>query len=205
MLPEVPYASFEEYEALQLQLINSYQDMVQKGVEEAQIDSLCYCEGLSWGVKGYWLVHGVDLFLRLTKGVDRDWCTTTNTLVVHALDTAVRVLVRTHARLGRPLTSTDRQLIGALLRMETMLAIAEWECDPNNMTEFEDHNFEYLDMPNEDGNFMARRLPIGSVRDLKLAFAMLSHPRLGASGHHALNSDLIRLILSPPPTGGIFD
>ena len=61
-----------------------------------------------------------------------------NTMVVHALDTSVRVLVQTRTQMQRPMSGNiqDKHDISALLKREVGLAIADPLSSPNNMYDF---------------------------------------------------------------------
>jgi hypothetical protein len=141
------------------------------------------------------------LYLKLTKGHGRDWCHTMNTMVAHALNTAWRVSMLTRQQMLCPMSGSnrDKALIAALLKEEAMLAIAEEGCDPNNMYEFEHTNFKYiwLSGDSKEDEAYARELPVTQIQDMRFAFAMLTHARLGeAALGNILGNDTIKLILS---------
>ena len=80
-----------------------------------------------------------------------------------------------------------------------MLAIAEEGLDPNNMYEFEHTNFKYvmLSGDSDEDDTYARELPVTQIQDMRLAFAMLTHARLGeAALGNILGNDTVKLILS---------
>ncbi len=135
-IPLVPFESYDEYEENVRQLIKKYQAMVKRGANIAQISSRSRIfQGLSFGVQGHWLEHGKRLFLELTKGQGEGWCDTMNTMVVHALDTSVRVFVQTRDLMNYPVTGSaeDQAIVDTMLKRETERAIAERGCTPNNM------------------------------------------------------------------------
>ena len=194
--PVVPFASFSEYEEMLDCLIREYQGMVVQASERTTQWYHIY-EGVEWIVRFGWLEHGELLFLRFTKGLGKEWCRTMNRMVVHSLHTAVRVLVQTRKQVNKPLSRTaqDNLIVAALLKQETALAIADRCSSDNNMYEFECQNFRFIrDDNNEDGGDF---LTVGQVQAMTLAFAMLSHPRLGcAAAGKTLGYDIIKLVLS---------
>ena len=106
-IPLVPFDSYDEFEDNLRQLIKKYQGMVKKGAHIAQISSRSRIfQGLSFRVREHWLEQGKSLFLELTKGRGEDWCETMNTMVVHALDTSVRVFVQTRDLMNYPVTGS---------------------------------------------------------------------------------------------------
>jgi hypothetical protein len=146
-IPAVSFASYAEYEIMLESLIQEYQQMVLGAVTPRRVVGWCgYYEELSMGVIGHWREHGANLFLKLTKGNGHAWCETMNTMVVHALNTALRVLIYSHKQAGEPMTGrgdNDRKKIASLLEREVRLAIREPGRDPNNMDAFLDRNFQY--------------------------------------------------------------
>jgi hypothetical protein len=201
-IPVVPFASYEEYNALLSSVIVEYQAMVSNGVDRCNLTGWCrYHEGLSFGVKCHWLEHGVHLFMKLTKGTGEGWCMTMNTMVVHALDTSVRVLVKTRKQMYSPMfgDDTDRQDVARLLENETALAICDERCSLNNMSEFRCRNFMSVWNYDYEGDPLdVHYVSIAQAQEMQLAFAMISHPRLAkaASTVKFGNSDLIKLILA---------
>jgi hypothetical protein len=104
------------------------------------------------------------------------------TMVVHALDTAVRVMVQTRMHMGNPMlgTQADRHIISALLKRETILAIADPLQSPNNMSEFEDRNFKPMilsDVYEENNDEYRGQFPIAHIQRMKVAFAMVTRLR----------------------------
>ncbi len=100
-----------------------------------------------------------------------------NTMVVHALDTAVRVFIQTRAQLDYPMLDSNHEkiIISALLKRETFLAIGDPEGSSSlNMAEFEERNFKWVMLssdPHDDDDEYARHLPIAQVQAMRLAFA----------------------------------
>jgi len=171
--------------------------MVMQGVNHGQMSSWCrFHDGLSTGVKGHWLEHGSQLLLKLTKGFGETWCETMNTMIVHALETSVRVLIQSHRQLGYTMSgnSRDKRIISDLLKRETVCAIADQDCYPNNMYDFRIRNFTVIFGLDDDSIYY---VPIAQMQAMQLSFAMIIHPRLGytASGK-VLGVDIIKLILS---------
>jgi hypothetical protein len=197
-IPLVPYNSYEEWKEMLKILIVSYQAMVEEGVSRCKIRNwCCYYEGISDGAKQFWELHGRDLFLEFTKGYGKDWCITMNKMIIHSLDTAVRVFIQTVDMLGYRMSGSldDKMEISSLLYKEVEKAIANPNEDPNNMTLFMERNFQDVWASNEMMEVVW--LPIAKVQEMKLAFAMLGHPRLGRSAVcGALSCDVIKLILS---------
>ena len=197
-VPVVPFASYSEYEDMLASLIQEYQAMVVHDSERTALwgDMM---NGVEWIVRSRWLEQGELLFLKLTKGQGKEWCDTVNTMVVHALHTAVRVLVQTRRQMNRPLSPSpssnlwDKLVVSALLKRETEYAIADRRESPNNMYEFEDRNFRLI----YDDNDECCYLTVAQVQAMNLAFAMLDHPRLGcAAAGRILGYDTIKLVLA---------
>jgi hypothetical protein len=197
-VPVVPFASYSEYEDMLSSLIHEYQAMVVRDAER----TTRWCQmmgGVEWIVRSRWLYQGEELFLKFTKGLGKEWCTTMNTMVVHALHTAVRVLVQTRKQMNRPMSPSpssnlwDKLIVSDLLRRETEHAISD--DDSNNMDDFRRRNLRFIldDNDEEGGEF----LTVGQVQDMNLAFAMLGHPRLGcAAAGSILGYDTIKLVLA---------
>jgi hypothetical protein len=195
-VPEVPFASYEEYEEMLERLISSYECMVLHSFNTCNVARWCQYEGLSAGCKGHWEEHGHELFLQFTKGLGYDWCSTVNTMVVHVLNTAFRAMITTRKQMGQPMDGglDDQALIRELLKNETRNAIADRECYPYTMELFEQRNFQ--NVWRHDDWYSFDCLPIGQLQALQLAFCMLSHGRLGSGGvGRDLSSDVIKLIL----------
>ena len=194
VIPSVPFASHGEYEYMLACLIQEYQAMVVRDSER----TTRWCnmfEGVEWIVRLGWLEQGELLFLKLTKGLGKEWCQTMNQMVVHSLHTAVRTLVLTRQQMNRPLSSNarDNPMVSVLLKRETEHAIAERNSSYTNMSDFEQHNFRFV-LDDEDGGDF---LTVAQVQGMKLAFAMVSHPRLGcAAAGKILGYDTIKLVLS---------
>jgi hypothetical protein len=101
--------------------------------------------------------------------------------------------------MNRPLSPSpssnlwDKLVVSALLKRETELAIADRCSSDNNMQEFERQNFRFILDDNDGGDY----LTVGQVQAMNLAFAMLSHPRLGcAAVGRILGYDTIKLVLA---------
>lgn len=178
-------------------LIQEYQTMVVESSERMTQWWHIY-EGVEWIVRSGWLYKGEELFLKFTKGQGKEWCSMFNTMVVHSLHAAVRVLVQTRKQMNKPLSPNirDINIVSALFKQQTEMAIADRYSGDNNMSDFEEKNFKFiLDDNNEiDGGYY---LTVGQVQCMKLAFAMLSHPRLGgAAAGRILGYDTIKLVLA---------
>lgn len=196
LIPDVPYDSFEEYEEMRGTLIREYLEMVTHGVSIAHVRSWCTFYGeISDGIRGHWDLHGRPLFMKFTKGLGEDWCTTMNTMVVQSLNTAVRVMMQTLARIGLPMHGSewDRRTLSELLRRELTLAIYDSNICPNSLYVFEQRNFQYMLTEDElDGEYV----PWAQIRAKMLAFAMGSHARLGqSSGARVLGDDMVKMIM----------
>lgn len=199
-VPVVPFASYSEYEDMLASLIHEYQAMVVRDAER----TILWGDTMGAWVRSRWLELGEELFLKFTKGQGKEWCATMNTMVVHALHTAVRVLVQTRRLMNRPLSPSlssnlwDKIIVTDLLKRETEYAIADRRESPNNMYDFECQNFRFILDDNDGGDY----LPVGQVQAMNLAFTMLAHPRLGrAAAGRILGYDTIKLVLgqfSPP-------
>jgi hypothetical protein len=196
-VPQVPFASFEEYEEMLERLISSYECMVLHSFNTCNVARWCqYNEELSSGCRDHWQEHGHELFLQFTKGLGSDWCETVNTMVVHSINAAVRATIQSRKLMGEPMDGglDDQALLRELLKNETRYAIADRECYPNNMYCFEQRNFQ--NVWKHDDNYDYDCLPIAQLQALQLAFCMLSHGRLGGGGAgRDLSSDVIKLIL----------
>ena len=200
LVPVVPFVSYREYEDMLASLIQEYQAMVVHDSERTTLwgDMM---DGVEWIVRSRWLEQGEVLFLKFTKGQGKEWCNSMNQMVVHALHTAVRVLVQTRKQMNRPLSPSlssnlwDKIIVTDLLKRETAYAIADRRESPNNMYYFECQNLRFiLDDNDESGGYF---LPVVQVQAMNLAFAMLSHPRLGcAAAGRILGYDTIKLVLA---------
>ena len=196
-IPQVPFASYEEYEEMLKSLISGYECMVLQSFNTCNVARWCqFHEGLSAGCKDHWLEHGRVLFLQITKGLGSDWCETVNTMAVHAINAAVRATISTRQLMGAPMDGglDDQALLRELLKNETRHAIANREWYPDNMYLFEQRNFQTL--WKHDDWYSCYILPIGQLQALQLAFCMLNHGRLGGGGAgRGLSGDVIKLIL----------
>ena len=196
-IPLIPYESREEYEELLLELKDNYMKMVQDGVNSAG-----WCGGhggLSLGVKGYWIENGTELYLKLTKGLGKEWCDTVNSLVVHSLDTALRVMIQTHGILGRNMlgTQNDKTLISSMFKREVPMVIRDDSIDPNLMYSFEHVNFEYIMSWDDDMMDDAYYCPRVKFQEMQLSFVMGLHSRLGHSSIvRILSDEMTKLIFS---------
>lgn len=195
-LPIVPYESYAEYRALLEQLIEEYCAVVERGLRDACIGTWRRLHpGLSYGIWDRWSDKGVELFMALTKGYGRDWCETMNRLVMHALDTTVRVMVQSHLRLGCWIgeTEEDRVFVLDTMLYETRRAISVQERSSNNMASFAEANFQIMvpsDVDRDNACADEWRVPVGKVWDMKLAFLM------GGAEATGLGEDMVRLVLS---------
>ena len=196
-VPVVPFASYSEYEDMLASLIREYQAMVVSDAERTTRwgDMM---DGVECIVRSRWEEQGEELFLKFTKGLGKEWCTTMNTMVVHALHTAVRVLVQTRRLMNRPLSPSlssnlwDKIIVTDLLKRETEHAISDGD-DSDNMHDFRRQNLRFILDDNDSGDF----LTVGQVQAMNLAFAMLGHPRLGcAAAGRVLGYDTIKLVLA---------
>jgi len=199
-IPLVPYESKEEYTTLLYELKNEYNQMVQIGINKACLRGWClFHHGLSWGVKSHWMEHGTKLFLKLTKGNGIQWCETVNTLVVHSLDTAVRVGIEIFEWHDNSMTGTeeDKKILSKLLEREVSCAIADDNVSPNNMDSFYDENFKCYTMWSCKNDNEVYYYPIQKFKDIQLAFVMGQHGRLGKdSSVSMLSKEMITLIFS---------
>ena len=197
-VPVVPYASYSEYEEMLESLIVAYEAMVLGAVTPRRVASWCgYWEGTSPSCEGHWQEHGHELFLKFTKGLGDDWCDTMNTMVVHALGTAVRVLIQTLRMRGMEMDGDydDQEHIRGLLKRETRLAIADEGEAFNHMYTFEDRNFRSI--WGDDDTDECAKIPIAQWQAMQLGFCMINHERLGcgSGAGKGLGCDVIKLIL----------
>ena len=195
--PVVPFASYSEYEDMLDCLIQEYQTMV-VGASSRTTRWCNLFEGVEWIVRLHWLEQGELLFMKFTKGRGKEWCSSVNRMIVHSLHTAVRVLVQTRKQMIKPVSinARDNLIVASLLKRETELAIADRNSSDNNMCDFDFTNFRFIltDNGEDDGGYY---LPVGQVQDMKFAFAMISHPRLGcAAVGRTLGYDTIKLVLA---------
>ena len=203
-VPVVPYSSYDEFEEMLHCLIVAYEEMVVDAVTPRRAVVWCgYFEGVSHGAEVHWLEHGLVLFLKFTKGLGYDWCDMMNTLVVHALCTAVRVLIETYRTIGvRSMDGSyeDQELIRGLLRRETRRAIVDrWRPSANNMYLFRRSNFHKIwhCECGEDELFGFDEIPVAQWQDMQLAFCMINHEQLGCcAAGKGLGCDMIRVILA---------
>jgi hypothetical protein len=199
-VPVVPFTSYNEYEEMLECLIIEYEDMVLHAVTPRRVACWCgFWQGLSSGVEAHWELYGLDIFLKFTKGLGSDWCYTMNIMVVHALGTAVRIMIQTRMQLGVPMDSDfeTHEMIRGLLRCETRRAIAHPYRSPNNMDLFETRNFQKIWKWNDEEDY--DEIPIAQWQKMQLAFCMINHGRLGGglgnSAGKRLGCDMIKLIL----------
>ena len=178
-------------------LISGYECMVLQSFNTCNVVRWCqFHVGLSAGCKQHWKEHGHVLFMQFTKGLGSDWCETVNTMVIHALNAAVRATITTRQLMGEPMDGgrNDQALLRELLKKETRFAIADRDCHPYNMDLFEQRNFQ--NVWKHDDKYDLDCLPIGKLQALQLAFCMLGHGRLGGGGAgRDLSGDVIKLIL----------
>ena len=195
-LPVVPDESYAEYKELLDGLVREYQARVEEGLRGACIGTWWrLLPGLSFGIWDSWGARGVDMFLKLTKGHGRPGCETMNRLVMHALDVTVRVMVRSHLRLGCRIGATREDQAFVLDAMLSELRRAIWaeEMSSNNLAPFVDANFRIMVPPDFDWDNACVdewRVPVGKVWDMKLAFL------LGGGEATGLGEDVVRLVLS---------
>lgn len=193
-IPVVPYESYEEYERLLGAAVEEYCGMVDVFLREACVDTWCrFFQGLSWGARDFFAQNGVEVFFKMTKGHGRGWCVLMNQMVLQSLDVAVRNMVQSHLRLGCRIggTDADKAYVALVMLREVRLAIADPCSTFNNMSAFHDANFTIV-APWDDPS---PAMPVGKVQDMKLAFAMGAHRRLGEAGP-GLGCDLVDYILS---------
>ena len=206
-VPVVPYSSYSEYEEMLEGLIVADEEMVVNVVTPRRVSCWCqYHEGISQGVEAHWFRYGHELFLKFTKGLGYDWCGMMNTMVIHALCTAVRVLIETYRTIGvRSMDGSyeDQELIRGLLRRETRRAIVDrWRSSANNMYLFRRSNFHkiwhsWYSWCGEDELFGFDEIPVAQWQDMQLAFCMINLERLGCcAAGKGLGCDMIRVILA---------
>ena len=198
----VPYSSYSEYEEMLEDLITSYEGMVLRAVNPQTVMGWCRLHGgVGPLLEMTWLQDGDELFLKFVKGVGSDWCDTMSTMVVHALSTAVRVMIETRGMMdgmGMDGGYEDQAQMRGLLKREIRRAIADRDRGPNNMCLFENRNFQKIwrSECGEDGLFDCDKIPIAQWQAMQLGFCMINHERLGGSGAgKALSYDVIKLIL----------
>ena len=202
-VPVVPYSSYSEYEEMLGNLVVAYEAMAVDAVTPRRAVVWCgYFEGVGHGAEVHWLEHGHELFLKFTKGLGDEWCGMMNTVVVHALCTAVRVLIETYRTVGvRTMDGSyeDQELIRGLLRRETRRAIVDrWRPSANNMYLFRRSNFHKIwhSVCGEDELFGFDEIPVAQWQAMQLGFCMINHDRLGcAAAGNGLSCDVVKLIL----------
>jgi hypothetical protein len=199
-VPVVPFSSYSEYEEMLEHLITEYESMAVDAVTPGGVAGWCGCwGGISPSCEGHWQEHGHELFMKFSKGMGSDWCDTMNTMVVHTLGTAVRVMIQTRRMSAMEMDGDleDQEQIRALLKRETRRAIADQYQAPNNIYLFEERNFQkiwrYDDKENpEDYD----EIPIAQWQAMQLSFCMINHDSLGRGGAgRVLSCDTIKLIL----------
>jgi hypothetical protein len=208
LVPFVPYDSFTEYRTLVDEVSDAYSSMVRRGIETGNLQLWSVsCYGLSRGVKRYWMDHGKDIFLRLTKGIGKDWCELVNMFLVNTLDTAARVFVYTGVQFpvtGFVDTQESRHEIFDILERELRLFIHDWHINPMERYSFYYANFTfYRNTSSCTEDIENHYLPINKFQDIMAAFAMGMHDRLGENNTcviRMLDNDLLRYIF----TFGVF-
>jgi hypothetical protein len=208
LVPLVPYESFTEYRTLVDEVGDAYSNMVRIGIETGNMQLWSVSSyGLSLGVKNHWLNQGSDIFLKLTKGIGRNWCELVNMFLVNTLDTAARVFVYT--RVPFPVTGfgdiqESRREIFDILERELRLFIHDWHINPMGYYSFYHTNFIfYRNSSSVIEEIDDKYLPINKFQDIMSAFAMGMHERLGGNDNcvlKILDGDLLRHIF----TYGVF-
>ena len=198
-VPVVPYSSYDEFEEMLEGLIVAYDRMVSRAVNPQCVMGWCRLwKGIDPCVEIDWLRDGYELFLQFTKGLGDDWCDTMNTMVVHALCTAVRVMIQTCSMMGGVDMDgdyDDQAQIRGLLKCETRRAIADRDRSPNNMSSFEDRNFNKI-WKDDDIDYYDM-IPVAQWHEMQLSFCMMNHERLGSgAAGKGLGCDMIRVILA---------
>jgi len=132
-----------------------------------------------------WHESGLELVLKLTKGMDSDWCDWTMLVPISFFKMSFMLW-----KIQRFLSdeTTDDEAIHEYLRAEIRKELLIKFRDPSS--ELMASNFRQVC---GDGD----KIPIAQWREMQLAFCMINHGRLGsnASGR-VLGCDVIKLILT---------
>lgn len=209
-LPLVPYESYSEYEALTDGLVTEYTTMVKQNLENHASDSTLrplYMAhyGLSWNVTRHWMRNGSGIFLKLTKGLGREWCDLMNVYLIDLLNTAARIFVRARfIDFGVHMAESEFDggigMICDLLDNEIRRFIHHKEINPMMCYSLRRLNFilYYSDSSDHDLNDLNQLfMPIWKFQDIMAAFAMGRHARLGRNCVIGmLDDELIRLIFA---------
>lgn len=206
-IPFVPYDSFMECRLLLKVVFDEYSSMMWRGLEigNMQLWSIA-AYGLSQGVKRHWMMHGVNIILKLTKGIGREWCESVNLLLVNSLNTAARVFV--FSRVPFPVTGFGdfRDYVHDvfdILERELSIVLHSWDIGPFGSYSFYLVNFKYYrsissDTSDSEDNDLFY-MPIGKFQDIMTAFVMGMHQRLGANSECVvglLNDEIFKCIFS---------
>jgi hypothetical protein len=205
-IPVVPYESHGEYLKLKGEMIKEYENLIKEAIDaetkretrDERLLRLAYI-GLPWEVKQHLQTKGKDVFLKLTKGEGKEWCNLVNTFLVTMMDTATRALV--FKSIEYPAVGYD-EAVGQLqsyLKKEAFLFINDRNMNPMGYfsffhTNFREYRTPFTDFDDDDHDQM---MPMGRFQDIMAAFAMGTHPRLGAESHiNSFEGDLVRLIFA---------
>ena len=230
-IPLVSFESYHEYQTLLQSIRRDYAEMVERILIDVNNSSIPYINAtlMPWSIGHYgfmrsvlrrWIKEGEKIFLKLTKGVGRDWCSLVSINFATRLNTAVRVFVMNNplfesARSSMAGFEECREEILDFLRKEIDYNIDEEDLNPNDRNNtLESVNFTYYSLaprnvsdpfltyytPDENHGMM----PIGKFQEIMLAFAMGTHTRKTEAARteidekespvRMLTDDLLRII-----------
>jgi len=199
LVPIVPYESIEEYEDLLSEFQRDYKEMVKGIIHSSHLGEWCYIQGLDYDAEEHLMEHGIELFLKLTKGKGVHWCKKMNNMVCCALKTTIRVYVEIRESVGYQMTrefDENKLILSSLLEKEVSHVIQDdWICTENiGCLRFE--NFKSITVFSDE-NYKKYYYPIQKFQDMQLAFIMGLHERLGKdSSVNMLHNEMVPFIFS---------
>ena len=204
LIPEVPYASYEEYVTLTEAASQEYSALIKDSMTlevEAGKDNivnqtlnLAYI-GLPFEVRHIWADKGKDIFLKLTKGVGIEWCELVNTFILCMLDATARTYIQ--SKLMCPVQGFDEAVadVCIYLQRQAHLFIKDRNLNPMGYYSFYFVNFKYYRSSLDLDYCLDHNMPMAQFKQIMAAFAMGGHARLGESSCiNVLQDELMRLV-----------
>jgi len=199
-IPLVPYESIEEYEDLLDEFQRDYKEMIKGIIHPSYLGEWCYIQGLDYDTEEHLMEHGIELFLKLTKGKGVHWCKKMNNMVCCALKTTIRVYVEIRESVGYPMTrefDKNKFILLSLLKKEVSHVIQnDWIYNTENIGGLSVENFKSITVFSDE-HYKKYYYPIQKFQDMQLAFAMGLHERLGKdSSVNMLHNEMVPFIFS---------
>ena len=149
--PIIGYISKDEYHSLLNQLKTDYQSMIIDGltlVKEKLHTWALYHDGPSMGVSGHWSGEGVQLWLKLTKGMDEPWCNLMSAMLYFVISTNCKTAFCVQRTTSKK-RQTNQQIYDMLqpIIQDAINEFIQPSYWPNHMDAFEDINFPDHDSP----------------------------------------------------------